>query len=230
MFNNWNYLYKTNYSGSGTLSTTNMLYTPYVSPDGKTLLMRFDENSEYQKNNRQLNPELVTYFFNRELDNIKRFQGHDWCPELFDYDVGKQLIYIEFNHETVNYIVADSERDLDKELPDWKQQIEKMIVELYELQYYKMSLYPHCYFISEDKKLKSIDYYGGFKVGDTISREFISGIIGANSLDRFDFATVNGNIDCDKFFEYTLKYQLDSMWKDKNPFPELYEKIINAKL
>lgn len=223
----WNYLHKVNYERRDKLSPTNMLYTPYVSPDGNSLLMHFDAESEYQKYNKKLNKELVKFFFEKELENLQKFQSYNWCPKLIEYDKQKQTILIEFNKETLNRIVTDDNRSLD-EYPSWKTCIEKMLTDLYNEGYYKMSLYPHCFFIGQDQSLKTLDFYAVLKMGEVIDREFISGMIGDGSVDRFNFATVDNKIIFDKFFEYTMKYQLNSTWGDNHPFKDMYDRLCNV--
>lgn len=225
MHTNWEHLYKVNYEKKDKLSPTNMLYTPYVSPEGDKLLMSFDETNDYQKYNNKQPKDLVTFFFHKELENIKQFQNYVWCPKLLDYDIDKQTILIEFNNETLNKIVTDETRNLDIEYPAWEFRIEQILTNLCDMGYYKMSLYPHCFFVGSDGFLKTLDYYAVLKRGETIDREFVKSLVGNGSKDRFDFATNNEIVDFDKFFEYTMKEQLKSTWGENNIFPDMYERI-----
>ncbi len=221
----WKYLYKTNYDYESS-SPTNMISTPSVNNDGHMLKIQFDKDSPYQQYNKNLSAELVSFFFNKELDNLIRFQGESWCPKLIDTDRPNQTFFIEFNVETLNKIVTDKSRDLTQEYPNFKSEMEHIITSLDALGYRKMSLYPHCFFIGMDNRLKTIDFYACLPKGEMIKRSFIEGIIGTNSLKRFDYAaTVDGYINFDMFFEYTMKYQLSHTWGTNNIFPELYEKL-----
>jgi len=222
----WEYLYKIDYRGRH-LVETNMLYTPFVSPDGNTMCMVWDENSPYQRVPNSLTKELVDFFFKREVKYLMACQEFEWAPKLLELDLENRKILIEWNKETLNHIIL-SDRNLDLECPTWREQIFNIVKDLRDAGYYKTALYPHCFFIDKNNKIKTFDFYGCAEISNPyIERSKVEGIIGIQSTERFDHATNNGVIDFSIFFKNTLLDHLSKTWID-NPFPEIYKKLFEA--
>jgi hypothetical protein len=149
-------------------------------------------------------------------------QSYAWAPRLLSIDGNK--IYIEFNKETLNHILLTPGRSLDEECPNWKEQIFNIIKDIYDAGYYKVALYPHCFFL-KDGIIKTIDFYSCVGIDERyIDRKNLEGMIGEQSHDRFNLATVGDRIDFKKFFEITMTEFLGNTWKD-NPFPEFYKRL-----
>ena len=220
----WDFVYKRDYWGEG-LATTNMLYTPVINPDLDVMCMIWDENHPYQQDNKNISKKLVDFFFQRELEHLKLFQGRPWCPKLIDVDIDNRRIFIEYNKESINHIVMDPERDLNAECSDWKDQIYNIVSDIYDSGYYKVALYPHCFFIDKNNKIKTFDYYSCVSRKERyLDRADLEGMIGNHSTDRFNMSTVDGKIDFEIFFKLTMSSFLDVTWKD-NPFPDFYQKL-----
>lgn len=222
---NWRHLYKIEYDSS-LICATNMLYTPYISDDGKTLCMWYDETNPYQYENKELSKELTDFFYEREIKYLKLLQSYKWAPKIIDIDEKNNRVYIEFNGETLNHITMNPNRSLEQELPNWKEQMFSMLKDVDTAGYYKLALYPHCFFIDDDKQLKTIDFYSVIEKNDCrIERSKIEGIIGSQSTNRFDKSTVDDMIDFEIFFKTTMLDHLDQRWKEDNPFPKFYERL-----
>jgi len=217
----WKYLYKMDYL-NGHDVTTNMLYTPMVSPDGATMCMLWDTKHPYQVESTKLTEEVMTFCFNREVKHLTLLQEYTWAPKLLSIEDNK--IYIEFNKETLNHILLTTGRSLDKECPTWKEQIFNIIKDIMDAGYYKVALYPHCFFL-KDGVIKTIDFYSCVGIEERyIERKHLEGMIGTDSNDRFNLATSNDRVDFKKFFEITMTQHLAKNWKD-NPFPEFYKRL-----
>jgi hypothetical protein len=185
--------------------------------------MTWDANSPYQTENSFLTDTLVNYCFEREVKHLKIMQQFSWSPRLLSIEGNK--IYIEFNKETLNHILLTPGRSLDKECPDWKEQIFNIIKDILDAGYYKVALYPHCFFL-KDGVIKTIDFYSCVGIEERyIDRKHLEGMIGEQSVDRFNLATVDNCIDFKMFFEVTMTQHLANTWKD-NPFPEFYKRLI----
>lgn len=218
----WNYLYKKDYI-TGDDVTTNMLYTPLINPEGTILCMLWDASHPYQKESKGLTNDLLNFCFERELKHLSIMQKFPWAPQILSVDNNR--IYIEFNKETFNHIISDPNRKLDAECSTWKDQIFDIIKDFLDEGYYKVALYPHCFFL-KDGMVKTIDFYSCVEIEERyIERKFIEGLIGNDSVDRFNLSTENDRIDFKKFFEITMIDHLSKTWKD-NPFPEFYERLI----
>lgn len=220
--NDWTYLYKMDYINRQDV-TTNMLYTPMVSPDGSTLCMIWDDQNPYQAESKNLTPDLMNFCFEREVKHLTIMQKFPWAPKLISIEGNR--IYIEFNKETLNHILMTPGRSLDVECPDWKDQIFNIIKDIMNEGYYKVALYPHCFYV-KDGIIKTIDFYSCVGIEERyIERQHLEGMIGVDSNDRFNMSTINDRVDFKQFFEITMTQHLGKNWKD-NPFPEFYRRLI----
>ena len=224
---NWIYCYK-RVPGYDFLTTTNMLYTPMMNPEGNIMCMIWDENSDYQKDNPNLSKDLINFCFEREMKHLTLFQNYSWAPKLIDIDVSARKIFLEWNTETLNHIVFGG-RDLNQLVPDWKDQVFNILKDISDSRVYKMALYPHCFFIDSNGKIKTFDFYSCVGMEERyIPRSTLSGMIGVNSGHRFDNATVEDKIDFKYFFKDTMLTHLSTVWKD-NPFPDYYNLLFKDK-
>jgi hypothetical protein len=221
---NWQYFYKIDYERKHNV-TTNMLYSPMINQTGDTMCMIWDVSDPYQIESTKLTSELVDFFFEREINHLKIMQKFSWAPRLLSIDSDR--IYIEFNKETLNHILLDPNRNLDIECPDWREQIFNILKDIINAGYYKMALYPHCFFL-KDGIIKTFDFYSCVGIEERyIERKIIENIIGEDSADRFNIATEGNLIDFKKFFEITMTKYLGKTWGKDNPFPEFYKQLFS---
>ena len=220
----WTYLYKIGYIDKK-LDTTNLLYTPLVSPSGNVLTMVYDETHPYQRASTGVTKKLVDFFFAREIKYLQIFQNYNWSPKILDIDTNTRSVTIEFCHETLNSIITNPERSLDLECPDWKQQLWTIIKNIDDAGYYKLSLYPHCFFL-KDGKLKTMDFYACIEKDNCfLERSEIDGLIGQKSVDRFNDSTEGNFINFQKFYKITMLDFLSNSWGLDNPFPDFYKRL-----
>lgn len=221
---NWNLFYKRSPDPGyhHTMCETNLMYTPYVSPDNKIMCMYWDDKSEYQdyKNRPLFNNDFLNYFFNKELENLELFKNKKYVPEVYDVDHKARKIFIEFSGETFNNIVYDENRNISKEIPNWAEGIQEIVVDIIDEDYYKASLYPHCFFISNEI-IKTFDWYACYhKDAEPIDFNIIKGMIGKNSNYRFEEALTNNYLNFEIFFKRGIQQHIK--WPENNPLPEAY--------
>lgn len=219
----WHYGYKLS---RGELCTTNMLYTPLINPEKSIMCMVWNDKDPYQQDNKRLTPELIEFFFEREVKYLTTFKDRTWAPNIIDIDIPSKKIFVEWNKESLNNIIFTEGRSLDQECPDWREQIYNILHDIVSSGYYKMALYPHCFYIDRYNKIKTIDFYGCLEASERyLERSKIAGIIGNESGNRFDAATMgDGRIDFELFFKNTVKTHLANTWPD-NPFAEYYTRL-----
>ncbi len=221
---NWSYCYKIK---DGEQETTNLLYTPMKNQTGDTLCMKWDLSEPYQTNE-SLDQELIDFFFERELKYINIFKDNPWSPDIKKIDLENKHIFLEWNNESINAIINDPTRNLDIECPNWKEQIFNILQDIDRLGYYKLALYPHCFFINKQGVIKTIDFYSVIeKENPFIERKLIEGMIGKDSTGRFDQSTNIGIINFETFFKITMLEHLGKTWITDNPFPEFYRRLTN---
>jgi len=224
MINNtgWKYIKKLT---NGFPSSTNVLYVPTISPELDKMCMYFtEEPQEYMEGSCvPRTKELMDYFFQRELNYLRLFQGKPWCPIIYDVDEQERKILIEFNKESLNWSVYEKGRFLGLEHPTWKDDLFSVIKDIYDLGYYKASLYTHCFFYTDSGQLKMIDYYATIdKTDSRIHKSLIEPIIGADSHHRFIEVRDGDYFEMGEHFKNSLKTWIK--WPD-DPFPEFYDRI-----
>jgi len=210
---------------NGIYSTTNMLYTPLINPEGNVMCMDWSLDNPYHGNAVGRTTELIDFFFEREVKYINIFKDYPWAPMILDIDVDNKKIFIEWNKETLNTLLFVHNVTVDSICSDWKDQQYNILKDIRDAGYYKMALYPHCFFLDKNNKLKTFDFYGCVEIDNPyIEYSKIEGIIGVDSGNRFNSATTDGVIDFSVFFKNTLLTHLVNIWPD-NPFPEIYRKL-----
>jgi hypothetical protein len=223
--NNWIPYYKID-PIENRLTRHNMLYTPLVNPEGNIMCMLWDADSGYQTRygpRPEFTQELVDFFFNRELTHLEIFKDYSWAPEIVDIDVSGKKIFYKWYGETLNNVVYDSSRNLNKEIPTWKKQLEIILNDIYKIGYMKMSLYPHCHYLDNSGNIHTMDFYGCAPCSDPfIEVSKLYGMIGPRSNERFEEATTNGIVDLTFFFKRAMTHYIK--WPE-DPLPEIYKRI-----
>jgi hypothetical protein len=222
----WEYYYKLN--PNGTPNSSNLLYSPTVNPEHTVMCMHYCTDTNYRTHEdvSTISEDLLQWFFEREVRFLTDLSHLKTTPEVYEIDIANRKIFIEWNKETLSQILYNKDRNLDNELPNWKQQIKDFLIVTKENNFYKMAIYPHCFYISKDKILKTIDYYSVVPYSERfIERKIIEGIIGKDGAYRFDESTTDGYIDFKKFFEITVTRHLTRYWPDTifaDVFKEIY--------
>lgn len=205
----WQIVYKADIESTDELVTTNLIYTPLTY--GNVMCMNFDYTNCYQHEmihftlpeRPDYTKKLVSYMFNRELNYIEKFKGKSWAPTYIKIDKDKQQIFFEWSGESCNRILF-SGRSLEDLCPNWQEQLEMIVLDLLKDGYYKLTLYPHCFFI-QDGILKTFDFYACADISDPyIELETIKGIIGNRSIERFAKATEGSKINTRILFEQAV--------------------------
>ena len=220
---NWKYYYKR--TAEHVTASSNMLYTALINPNNDILCKHYCINEDYQGHQPGMTQEIVNFFFEREVQFLEQLQHLSCTPKLLEVDRDNNKVFIEWNTETLSQIVFDPNRSIDNEFPNWKDHLYSVVKEFKDNGYYKLALYPHCFFINKDGVLKVIDYYSVVPHNDYfIERKLIAGMIGAEGSYRFDQSEVDGVIDLRNFFNLTMNVHLPTCWPDC-PFPEFFDEL-----
>jgi hypothetical protein len=213
---------------SGSMGTSNMLYTPQVNPEQTIMCMNYTINLDYKDNDHVITEDLLQWFFEREVKFLTKFANLKTTPEVYDIDLKNKQVFIEWNKETLSQIMYDPTRNLDTECPNWEKQIKDFLTITKQHKFYKMALYPHCFYISKNGILKTIDYYSVVPFEERfIKRSIIESIIGKDGAYRFDESTTeDGLIDFKQMFEITVTRHLSHYWPTK-VFADTFKEIYN---
>lgn len=208
----WKYYYKLN--PDGTPTDSNMLYSPKTNLEQNVMCMHYCTDIQYRNDSTNITEDLLQWFFEREVKFLDNLSHLKTTPKVYEVDFTNRKVFIEWNKETLSQIVFDKTRNLDIELPDWQTQLKDFLIVCKNNNFYKMAMYPHCFYISPDKILKTIDYYSVVPYSERfIERKVIEGIIGPDGAYRFDESTdESGYIDFKKFFEITVTRHLSRYW------------------
>ena len=183
---NWKPFYKYDDNGvPGCMSQ--QTYEPLISPDGKTFCANYSYDNKYQRLWQPDRPlyteEVVEYFFRKEVEYALKFQSKPWAPEIIEMDWTDKRIFYKWNGPTCNEIIYSGGT-----LPsDWHQQIHSIMIDLYNEDVYKLTMYPHCHFFDEQGIMHTIDMYGCVPVYDPfIDKRIMDGIIHDAAKFRLD--------------------------------------------
>jgi hypothetical protein len=224
----WERYYKLNPDGNPWPS--NMLYTPTVNPEQTIMCAHYCIDPAYRPRETLTVPEdLIDWFFQRDVKFLNQLSHLKTTPILYDVDYTNRKIFTEWNKETLSQILFTPGRSLDDELPDWKEQMKDFFISTKVNNFWKVSLYPNCFFISKDRVLKTIDNYGIVPYEERfMERKIIQGIIGKDGAYRFDQSTDNdGVIDFKKFFEITVTKHLPERSWGTTVFADIFKEVFD---
>jgi len=210
------FLYKINYVDR-TEGTTNLLYAPIII-DNCLLCMDWNSSGYHD---RVLSDSLLAWFFAREVCGFEKFQEYDWAPEIVAINHINRRIYFKWYGDSLNHIIMDPSRDINTECPDWKEQLNKILSDIIANDYVKVTLYPHCFYLDDKKRIHMFDFYGCVPMNDSlVELHRVEDMIGVDSVHRFAEARVGDSIDFGIFFDRLLETYLDNYWIGENPFPK----------
>ena len=227
---NWKYYYKIN-PDTDQMIETNLIYTPLINPEGTIMCMWFDHTNRYQNEDiaywlpdrPNYTAEMVKFFFDREVEYLTVFKDKPWAPTVLEIDYDKQQIFFKWAGQSLNHILYTG-HDLNECCPFWQEQMADIIKDIVASGYYKVSLYPHCYYV-EDDVLKTFDFYGCVRANDPyVSLEDIKGMMGVTSGPRFVEAVKDNKLNVEVLFKRALEKYVE--WPNNALsviYKELYE-------
>lgn len=215
---NWTPFFKLDSYGKQCMSQ--QTYEPLFNPEGTVFCANYDYQNKYQRmedpDRLLYTKEAVDYFFNQEVNYIQKYVDFNFMPELLDIDFEHKRIFFRWYGESCNHIIY-SGRDLSIYCPDWRQQIQNIEVELYKTGTYKLTMYPHCHFIDQDGKMKSIDWYGCVSVDDPwIDARWMDSIIHHTAKFRLEETgdIVDGRYNLERMFQGSMGKHV--LWGDQD--------------
>lgn len=212
---NWNYQYK--YADQNRpFSMAQTTYEPLVNPEKNVFCKNFVAKSNYHKDmgSRPLFTEdVVKWFFDNEVKNIERFSNKSYAPEVIDIDYKNQKIFIKWYENTCNEIVYT-----DPNWPlEWLDMLEDIILDQYKEGYYKLTMYSHCHYVTNDGVMKAIDWYGCLPADNPlVPVNCMDAIIHESAKFRLKETgpAVNGFYNLRTMFKKGLEEHV--LWGDKN--------------
>jgi len=189
----------------------NLIYTSLMSTDKKVFVQWYHNDSDYHKGQNQVvDPKLMKEKFQRELHFLHNMAHHnpDMVPEILEVNIPEQKIYLKVDGPDFWEQAKCDQKNFDKVLPDWQEQMLSIIKAHRERGWYKYSMHPSSYFIV-DGKLKSINYFFTYSNNE-------------GPISIADHASHIYSTRQEEMKKYIV--DLGISWDDKHPLP-LMEKL-----
>jgi len=152
--------YYNNVPGKG-LCRNNLIYTSLISKDRKTFCQWYYNDEGYHGGHNQVvDPALMEEKFNREVEGLIYMDNQgfsDLIPE-FDVDFKEKKVYLTIDGSDMWELSGCVGNDYSTVVPDWDEQMLKILQAHYDIGMYKYSLHPSSYFVV-DGQLKSMNYF-----------------------------------------------------------------------
>ncbi len=218
-FNDWKYLY--NWDGKN-WHRANLVYTPYISPDGNTLCMSFNRDINYHTNlaeNELWTDQLLNDRFSREIKfhSMAKAAG---IPTLniIDVDLGKRLISFEWHGADFYTQGFDS-------LDNWQNQWLERITQMWNAGIYKFSLHPNSWVAHEGTLIPFNWFFCFTKDESIVIRDFLIQI-SYERQEKMEQFLKSLNLDLDKAYD-PIGLQILAFLSFKSNYPdELIKQVI----
>lgn len=204
-------------------------YEPLISQDGKTFCKNYSWPNDYQyletKNRPLYTAEVVEWFFQNELKYIEKFAHKSYAPEIIDINYRDRKIFLKWYGFSCNQIIY-RQHSWPKDL--WLHQIKDIMIDIYNEGVYKLTMYSHCHYISNDGNMRAIDWYGCVPIEEPhIEEKYMQGIIHETAKFRLEEtgAAVNKMLNLENMFKCSLSTHVK--WGDKD-MSYIYKELFDA--
>jgi hypothetical protein len=201
---------------NGVAGMAQQTYEPLISPDGKTFCANYDWQNAYQRSEHQrplYTKEVCDYFFEQEVKYIELFINKPYAPEVVDIDQSRKRIFIKWYDNNCNHtLYKDMKLDLR-----WLEMIKRIVIDQFEMGFYKLTMYPHCHYIDNHGNMRAIDWYGVVPVKHPyIKEKYMEAIIHDSARFRLDETgdRLNNLINLEIMFKQSLSKHV--MWGSSN--------------
>ena len=129
----------------------NLVYTPYISPDGQVFCMSFNRDIKYhifQDENEKWTEELLENRFRKELEFHDKASKTLPTLDVLDVDYQNRKIFLKWHGDDF-YMQGLKSGGYENVLPDWKDQWINLIKGMWDLGIYKISLHPNSWVVRD---------------------------------------------------------------------------------
>jgi hypothetical protein len=139
----------------------NLIYTSLISTDKKTFVQWYHNDTGYHRGENQVvNPAKMEEKWLREVNYLTQMRNNypDLVPVIKNIDLESKKLYLEIDGPDFWEQAECDMANFDSVLPDWQDQMLKIIKAHKSLGFHKYSMHPSSYFVV-DGRLKSINYF-----------------------------------------------------------------------
>lgn len=227
---NWQPFFKLDENGKRCMAQ--QTYEPLINPERTVFCANYDWLNTYQKYDEPVRElytkEVVDYFFGKEIEYAHRFSTKPWGAKIIEIDYLRKRLFVEWNGETANEIIY-SKRNFADYCPDWREQYNTIMTDMYKDGVYKLTMYPHCHYVDKGGVLRTLDWYGCVEVNDPfIEAKYMDGIIHHTALFRLAETgdLINGRYNLENMFKGSLGTHV--LWGDE-PMKDVYFNIFGKQ-
>jgi hypothetical protein len=156
---------------------------------------------------------LVEASYQREVDFLHRVSKYDWAPKEIHVQNSDRKIYFKWHNNTCENYMPDN----------WKEQLERIALDLHSERIYKPNFYPKCFYTDDDDKLHTYTFYSSSNyIEQPISMDFYKPILNEDRLQVVEQLSVDGKLD--------MKWLIERAFNDYikwpgDPLPDIYKKV-----
>jgi hypothetical protein len=227
IISDWKPFYKHDEAGKPNCMSQ-QTYEPLISPDGKIFCANYDWQNKYQRiwqpDRVGYTQDVVEYFFDKEVEYATRFKDKPYSPIIVEIDYANNRIFYEWG-SSCNSLIYGNEGPMPE---DWREQVSNMLLDAYNNGVYKLTMYPHCFYVDSNKQMRTIDWYGCVEVNNPfIDAKYMDGIIHSTAQFRLDETgeLVNGRYNLGEMFKQSLGKHVK--WYGQS-MDWIYKEIFNA--
>lgn len=157
---NWDYYYN---EEPGDKFRANLVYTAYVSPDKKTLCMKFFRDSKYHTDgdeNKLWTEELLEERFRRELKFYNLAKHTMPVADVVDVEESSRSIFVKWPGD--DFYMMGYRSSYDSVLPNWREQIKQRFTEMWGAGILKFSIHPNSWLLFDDGILRPFNWFFTF--------------------------------------------------------------------
>lgn len=156
-----NYEYYYNITPQHGKVRNNLIYTSLISEDKQTFVQWYHNDTEYhQGKNQVVDPELMEQKWEREVKYLPYMAAlyPYLVPQIQNIDYREKKIYLKIDGVDLWQKSLDQKCLFNEILPDWKDQMLRIVQAHKDSNLYKYSMHPSSYFIV-DGRLININYF-----------------------------------------------------------------------
>lgn len=198
----WDYYWN---EESGDRFRANLVYTAYVSPDKKTLCMKFFRDPLYHtdlEENKLWTDDLLEERFRRELRFYDLAKTKMPVAEVLEVNELTRSIFLKWPGD--DFYMMGYKSSYDNVLPNWKNQITDRFKEMWSMGILKFSIHPNSWIVYDDGILRPFNWFFTFSE-DEADRAITDFLIQISNTRKETLAPVLKSFGWDIDTIYSLK-------------------------